>query len=424
MPRFNNLNDWLTWQEELHWSTIDLGLDRIRQVAENMGLSGLPFPVITVAGTNGKGSTVAMLDALLSAEGYCTGVYTSPFILEYNERIKIAGDFASDELICDAFETIDQARKNTSLTYFEFGTLAAVWLFVQHKVDVAILEVGMGGRLDAVNIWDAALAIITNVDIDHVQWLGSDREKIAIEKSGIMRGNSPAICGDPSPPSSIATEARRIGATLFQLNTDFFFDVSKSLWHWKGWDVEYKNLPRPALSGDFQFQNAATTIAGLNAIKKRLPVSEASMQKGLGSVHLPGRLEIIQRQPDVIVDVAHNPHAAKQLALWLHQNDIPGKTYTLFSMLADKDIKSVVTLLNAEITEWHIAPINDERGLKASQISEILQKSGINSAIKLYDTVTDAWKELQKRAAPQDRIIVFGSFFLVSELKYFLKNKP
>ena len=301
-----NLQEWLDWQETLHLSEIDLGLERISQVARQLDLLKPAFPIITVAGTNGKGSTVAFLDEILRAQGYSTGVYTSPHLIDYNERIQVNGAQASDKNIIQAFEAIDKARfsddDETSLTYFEFSTLAAMFCFIKQDVDVVILEVGLGGRLDAANLWDATLAIITSVAIDHIEWLGDDREIIAIEKSGIMRKSAPVICGDPSPPLAIKTEAKRIGAKLIQLGVDYKFDANDTAcemdnWMWK--DSEQKLcLSLPSMEGEFQLNNASSAIAGLDAIKARLPVTIDSINKGLTNASVTGRLQILRSSPE------------------------------------------------------------------------------------------------------------------------------
>lgn len=406
------LREWLDWQETLHLSSIDLGLDRIRVVAERLDLLSLPFPVITVAGTNGKGSTVAFLHAMLAAQGYKTGAYTTPHIVDYNERIAIAGEPLDDVSICRAFDKINQARGDISLTYFEFGTLAAVYCFVEQSVDIAILEVGLGGRLDAVNLWDADLALITTIDIDHVDWLGDDRELIGREKAGIMRRNKPVVCGEPSPPESISVVANERGAELLQYSRDYSFHVVKNSWSWQGLGVSYTNLPMPRLQGDYQLQNAAMVIAGLTRMKGLL-LDEKSIQQGLQLAYVAGRLQKLQDAPEILLDVAHNPQAAKQLAKYLQKNKIKGKTRAIFSILSDKDLEAVVLSLRSSVDEWHLVSLNDPRAIPVEQLKSQLVQLGLNVVSSYYDfeSVLNSVKSL---SSPNDRLVIFGSFLVVS----------
>ena len=415
-----NLAQWLSWQETLHLSEIDLGLDRIRKVAQKLNLLSPAFPIITVAGTNGKGSTVALFESIFKAQGYITGSYTSPHLIDYNERIKLASVNASDDLIVEAFEAIDEARCDISLTYFEFGTLASMFIFKQQKVDVAILEVGLGGRLDASNLWDTSLAIITNIGIDHVDWLGDNREVIAIEKAGIMRKDIPAICGDLNPPNNIANEAKRIGAKLYQINSTFFYEVNnQTTWTWTGFDKTYE-LPFPNLSGDFQVNNAATVIAGLKAIEKILPVKEIAIKQGLLNVSLIGRLQTIHNEPEWLIDVAHNPHAAKQLAKHIQNNPVVGKNIALFSMLNDKDIKKVIEIMNIQIDEWHLVELEGTRSTPLNELKVLIAQQNnsndSNKIIKTHRSFFEAGKSLKSSSNLQDRVVAFGSFLVVSEV--------
>lgn len=417
------LQQWLSWQEKLHLSEIDLGLERIYKVAKNLDLLSPPFPIITVAGTNGKGSSVAMLDAILTVEGYKTGSYTSPHLVNYNERIKLSNLNASDELIIKAFEKIDNARAGISLTYFEFSTLAAMLIFTQEKVDVAILEVGLGGRLDAANLWDASLALITSIDIDHVDWLGDNREIIAIEKSGIMRKNTPVICGDPNPPKTISTEAQRIGARLSQLNKDFSFSrEQEKQWSWTNNDIRY-TLPYPSLKGDFQLNNAATVIAGLTALTSTVEVSKKAIEEGLINVTAQGRLQVISASPEWLIDVAHNPHAAEQLAKFLKQNPISGKTYAIFSMLQDKDINRVLSFMDKHIDEWHIIGLKGSRALTINELKQQITRHNPQGDIMQHSNVFDACQSLNNITNSKDRVVAFGSFLVVSDVITHFKNK-
>jgi len=431
-----SLSEWLEWQETFHLSEIDLGLERIGKVAKQLTILNPNIPIITIAGTNGKGSSVAILESILRAQGYKTGAYTSPHLLRYNERIAINNIPANDAQIINAFEKINLARGDISLTYFEFGTLAAMLCFIEQKVDVIILEVGLGGRLDASNLWDATLAIITGIAIDHVAWLGNNREKISIEKSGIMRQQQPIISGDPNPPDSIKAEARRIGAKLYQFDSDFFYTkVKDNQWQWKGWEPSWNNqqtitLPLPALEGEFQLNNAANVIAGLLTIKEQLPVSQSALADGLKKVSLTGRMQIIHKKPEWLVDVAHNPQSAEQLATYLKNNPVKGKTHAIFSMLGDKDIKKVVTLMDKHIDTWHITELEGSRGLKTSEISTILSKTlnnivnkkikkpmnnqSSNADIFCYNDFKSIYQHLKKSTKNEDRVVAFGSFLVVS----------
>ena len=419
-----SLQDWLAWQEKLHLSEIDLGLTRIREVADNLDLLAPDFPIITVAGTNGKGSTVAILDAILRAQGYKVGNFTSPHLLEYNERIKIDGENVSDEQIISAFEKIDSARKKTSLTYFEFGTLAAMQCFYDENIEVAILEVGLGGRLDAANLWDTSLALITSIAVDHVDWLGDDREVIGVEKSGIMRKNAPVVCGDPKPPKSIESEAKRIGANILQLNKDFSYkpDTKQKSWSFVINDMSNKshktilNLPKPNLSGQFQLNNAATAIAGLKLISGLLPVSQKSIESGLSTVTVLGRLQVINQKPQWLVDVAHNPHSAKALAEHLNSESIKGKTIAIFSMLKDKDIEQVLSLLNNNIDEWHIVALEGSRGITLEDLESKIMQLAITGKVISHGSFEDAYLSLKKYAKSEDRVVAFGSFLVVSHI--------
>ena len=439
------LEDWLLWQESLHLSEIDLGLDRIGKVAKKLDLLSPSFPIITVAGTNGKGSTVAFLDSILRAEGYKTGAYTSPHLINYNERILLNGEQANDATIIQAFEAIDEARRtikddtgelvDISLTYFEFSTLAAMFIYQQQNVDVAVIEVGLGGRLDAANLWDASLAIITSIGVDHIDWLGDDRDIIAIEKSGIMRKDTPAICGDTNPPNTIATEAKRIGAQLQQINSEFSFIPTNALskgktnksWQWKNQEVTL-DLQLPIMPGEFQLNNAASAIAGLFSIKSLLPVSLNAINTGLKNAQVIGRLQVIQTQPEWLIDVAHNPHAAKQLAKYIQENPVNGKTYALFSMLRDKDINEVLNLMDSVIDEWHIVATKGSRGLSLEELKQYFNQQNIKknternlqlntlTQVISYDSFSDACDALKNMTKDEDRVVAFGSFLVISEI--------
>jgi dihydrofolate synthase/folylpolyglutamate synthase len=407
------LHDWLSWQESLHLSAIDLGLDRIRIVAERLNLLSPSFKIFTVAGTNGKGSTVAMLDSILRAEGYVTGVYTSPHIIRYNERIQVNGSQASDEWICQVFTEIDQARGDISLTYFEFGTLAALLIFQQQGIDVAVLEVGLGGRLDAANLWDADIAVITSIGIDHVAWLGNDREKIGFEKAGIMRSEKPVICGDPEPPASIAEHAASTHARLIQYGQHYQWKKGLDSWSWQYQGLQYQQLPLPSLRGDIQLQNAATALTALAV--SGLNISEKALRKGLKNIVLMGRLQKVQDEPEVLLDVAHNAHAAKELAIYLRNHKKQGKTRAVFSILADKNIEDVTPYLKDVVDEWYVSAVNDTRAMSTHSIIEALQKTGCTVAGS-YTTIDKAMDQALKHSLAKDRVVIFGSFLVISEV--------
>lgn len=442
------LEDWLSWQETLHLSEIDLGLERIGKVAKNLNLLKPSFPIITVAGTNGKGSTVAFLDAILRAEGYKTGAFTSPHLLNYNERIVLNGKQATDDIIIEAFSEIDKARRSikndegsiedVSLTYFEFSALAAMLIYQKQNVDVAIIEVGLGGRLDAANLWDTSLAIITSIGVDHIDWLGDDRDIIAVEKSGIMRNGVPVISGDNNPPITIASEAKRIGARLQQINENFSYALvdhkKNNTWLLKNNENSYE-LETPAMPGEFQLNNAATAITGLFSIQPILPVSIDSINKGLKSARVSGRLEILRTNPEWLIDVAHNPHAAKELAKYIQQNPVKGKTYALFSMLRDKDVNNVLEIMHGVIDEWHIVATEGSRGLGLSELKQhfsqfsqlpadkktkekVEQSESVNTLNKVtsYATFKEACDALKNIAKDKDRVVAFGSFLVISEI--------
>ncbi|RTZ66054.1 MAG: bifunctional tetrahydrofolate synthase/dihydrofolate synthase [Aquificaceae bacterium] len=415
-----NLSAWLAWQETLHLSSIDLGLTRVRQVAKNLDLLNLPFPVISVAGTNGKGSSTAMLQSIYQQAGYKTGVYTSPHLLRYNERIAINNEYATDDAVCSAFEKINTARKETSLTYFEFATLAAVVLFVEEAIDIAIFEVGLGGRLDAVNLWDADIALITSIAIDHESWLGNNREDIAIEKAGIMRQGNPVICGDKNPPTTIASEAQRIGAQLVQRNKDFSLTLPKASDKQWFWHNEQQNqtlaLPLPNLKGVFQLDNAANVVAVIQYLQHKVSVSLDAIQQGLQTTTLIGRLQLISSCPELLLDVAHNPHAAEQLALYLKTHPVQGKTVALFSVLVDKDLEGIVGPFTSLIDEWHIVNIEGERGQSAEDIKSKLEKISSKYTITLHNNFKKPTQELKNTLNCEDRVVAFGSFLVVSKV--------
>jgi len=414
------LAQWLEWQESLHLSSIDLGLDRVGSVAAKMALTQLSMPVITIAGTNGKGSSVAILDSLYRAASYKTGCYTSPHLMRYNERICIGGSQASDTDLCEAFEAIDTARGDISLTYFEFGTLAAAYLFRKHQVDVAIFEVGLGGRLDAVNLWDADIALITNIDIDHIDWLGDDREQIGVEKAGIMRKGRTVICGDPNPTDSMQSEALRIGATLLQQGVDFSWrkqtdtPTDPSIWVYQNGQDELINYPIPSLRGSFQLNNAAAVITLAKHFHKTLPVSDTQISQGLKRAAVLGRLQKLADSPEILVDVAHNPQSSAALGSYLTNNPIQGQTVALFSALVDKDLKGIVDPLIDCFDDWQIVQLEGPRSYQNKHLVSELKALGIQKSLKTHTNFKTALESLQNDLKSQDRVVAFGSFLVVS----------
>jgi dihydrofolate synthase/folylpolyglutamate synthase len=408
-----SLADWLARLERLHPSTIELGLDRVKRIKDAMGLAPT-FPLIVVGGTNGKGSTCAYLEAVLGAAGYKAGLYTSPHLLRYNERVRIAGQESSDADLVRAFERIDAARGDTSLTYFEFGTLGAMAQFIDAGVDVAILEVGLGGRLDAVNVFDAEVAIVTSVDLDHMDYLGDTREQIGFEKAGIYRAGRPAICADPAPPVSLLEHARQIGADLRCVERDFSAQREGDQWTYRGQSVAWPALPLPAMAGAFQLRNAAAALAALEAVRDRLPVSEAAIRQGLVQARAAGRFQRIARAPDVILDVAHNPEAARALAATLREQPVAGRTLAVVGMLADKDAAGVFAALKGEIDAWWTCTPDSPRAQDAAALAAALHAHAGSAPISVQTDVNTALAEAQSAAREGDRILVFGSFYTVA----------
>ena len=408
------LEDWLSHLERLHPKTIELGLDRVRAVKDRLHLTPT-FPVILVGGTNGKGSTCAMLEAMLLAAGYRVGLYTSPHLIRYNERVRIDGRMASDAALCDAFEAVEGARGETALTYFEFGTLAAMWQFTQAKIEVAILEVGLGGRLDAVNVFEPDVAIVTTIDLDHMDYLGDTREKIGFEKAGIFRASKPALCADADPPASLIQHAAKIGASLLRINQDFKIVREDASWTYSGPGGVRAALPYPAMRGAHQLANAAVAIAALDCLRERLPLAQAHIRTGLLSARLPGRFQVLPGKPPVILDVAHNPQAARILSENLRAQYVSGKTIAVFGMLRDKDMAGVIASLKDHIDEWYIGGLAGPRGASGETLALILGEAGI-TAIHTHPNIAQAYAAACRQAGENDRICAFGSFYTVAEV--------
>jgi dihydrofolate synthase / folylpolyglutamate synthase len=416
------LDAWLNYLEALHPSSIDMGLDRVRAVADRLSL-GSPAIKIVVGGTNGKGSTCAMLESILLAAGYKVGLYTSPHLIRFNERARVNGDIVSDDALIAQFEVVEQARQGISLTYFEFATLAVLLLFAQSNLDVMVLEVGLGGRLDAVNIVDADCSIVTSVDIDHVDWLGETREKIGFEKAHIFRSGRPAIVSDPSPPQSLLDYARQIDSDLWLFGRDFNYSGDRQQWAFGGREQRRNALAYPALRGANQLLNASAALAALESLRDRLAVPQQAVRQGLLQASLPGRFQILPGQPTIIMDVAHNPHAAAVLEKNLGNMGFHPYTYAVFGMLADKDISAVVRHMAPRIDHWFCAALPGPRGLSAEatqdKVSEILAENSANAPkdvqISSYKSVKDAFVAARSKSNLDDRIVVFGSFLTVAE---------
>lgn len=412
-----SLQTWIDWLLSNHSEEIDLGLDRVRQVAKKMGLLKLSPYVISVAGTNGKGSSVAMLSAIYQAAGYQVGCYTSPHILTFNERFQINGQMVSDVDITRAFFEIETARKQTNgikLTYFEFSTLAALVIFARQTLDIVILEVGLGGRLDAVNIIDADASLITAIDIDHVEWLGDNREKIGFEKAGIMRKNQLSICSDPNTPSSIKEFAKYQEVDFYQLNKDYSLKIKDASWNFIAANTRfhsYETLPFPNLQGEFQIQNAAGVIALIQAGKHI--VTQRHIVDGLQNISHAGRLQSFEvNQNNWLADVAHNVQSMAVLAEYLEQQNFKG--IAIFSVLDDKDYLNMIAKISAFVTVWYIADLSVPRASSLKSIKNMLLDSGVeSSSIKSFMSIAEATEyALQQN---NENVLVSGSFFTVAE---------
>ena len=411
---FHQLEDWLAHLECLHPKTIELGLDRVRAVQTKLKLFPT-FPIIMVGGTNGKGSTCAMLEATLLAAGYRVGCYTSPHLIRYNERVRIDGRMLDDSALCAGFAAVEAARGDIALTYFEYGTLAAVWSFTQTQLDVAILEVGLGGRLDAVNVFAPDVAIVTSVDLDHQDYLGDTRELIGFEKAGIFRANRAAICADADPPASLLQQAADCGARLRRIGHDFSLQRAAESWTYCGPSGPRPALPYPTMRGAQQVTNAAAAIAALECLREVLPISQAHLRSGLHSARLPGRFQVLLGKPMVILDVAHNPQAARVLADNLRSQFVSGKTLAVFGMLQDKDIAAVIDALRDQIDGWCVGSLSGARGAGAALLAGLLQERKLN-LLHIAPDIAQAYSFACREAGEDDRICVFGSFHTVAEV--------
>ena len=424
-----NLEEWLAYQQQVHARGIDMGLERVHEVWRRMGARRPAPAVITVGGTNGKGSTVAFLEAMLRAGGMRVGAYTSPHILRYNERVRVDGGEADDAALIDAFERVEAARGDITLTYFEFGTLAAFDIFAHANIDVALLEVGLGGRLDAVNIVDADCAVVVTVDLDHMEYLGPDREAIGREKAGIFRAGRSAIVGETDPPQSLLAHAHAIGAHIDVLGRDFGWEPQIDALTWWHRDPAQSRYVAPregarsavtlhgelALEGAFQYRNAATAIAALHALDERVSWDARALGKSESNRMLAGRLQHLSDHPDLVVDVGHNPQAARELARWLDRHPVEGITCAVFGALKDKDVEGVVAALGARIDRWYLAGLDDEspRGETIARLAERVRTTLPEAVSSEHPDIPAALAAARAEASPDDRILAFGSFHVV-----------
>ncbi len=408
------LERWLRYIESVHFRSIDLALDRVSTVMLRVLPNGPGFCSISVAGTNGKGSAVEVLTSILRQTGVRVGTYTSPHLVNYTERIRIDGHEVDEKELCAAFARIEEERRETPLTYFEFGTLAALVIFEERGIDVAVLEVGMGGRLDAVNAVDAGAALITSISIDHEHWLGKDRHSIAIEKAAIFRPNKPAVCADPDPPAAIREHANSIGADFYQLGRDYDMIESGSGWQWSGPKGRFGSLRLP-MEGKFQANNVAGALMVLTCIDQIVQINQEQICKGLSSLRLRGRFEIMEGPPQIVLDVAHNMAAIRVLYENLKKHVCPGRTFAVCGMLKDKPARAIGELLNPLIDEWHVGTIHDPRGRSAEELAVEISATS-SSPVSSHDSVLSAFRAARCAANSTDRVLVFGSFHTVGDI--------
>jgi dihydrofolate synthase / folylpolyglutamate synthase len=431
---FPTLDAWLAHLESAHPVGIDMGLERIGKVKAALQLS-FACPVVTVGGTNGKGSTCAILESILLRAGYHVGCHTSPHLLEFNERARIDGLNATDAELLPHFEAVEAARKSlpepVSLTYFEFTTLAILHLFASRGLDAVILEVGLGGRLDAVNVIDTDCAIITSIDIDHTEYLGDTREKIAFEKAGIFRAGKPAICADPAAPQTLVDHAQTLGAELWLFGRDFRYEgqagSERQQWSYIGRTMRRSALAYPALRGANQLLNTSAALAALEALRGRLPVSAQDVRLGLANVELPGRFQVLPGRPTIVLDVAHNPHAAAVLAQNLGSMGFYRYTYAVFGAMRDKDIARIVGYLKGEIDHWCVTTLPTGRAATADMLEDELRRAGVtdgpDSSVRHFATPAEAFQDATSRATDDDRILIFGSFLTVAGVMAYRKSR-
>ena len=429
--RFCSLNEWLAWQESLHSKEIDLGLERVAKVARDLfPLTDMPA-VVTVAGTNGKGSVSNIISSIYHQAGYKVGLFTSPHLIHYNERIRINGFPVSDEEICASFDRIDKARNDISLTYFEFGTLAALDIFYRKALDVVILEVGLGGRLDAVNIVDPDVAVITSIDLDHQSWLGNDRESIAKEKLGICRPNTPLVVGELSPPKAIESHCIEHKVPLYRIRHEFAYQSQRleqesqlRQWQWLDKEEKLNALPVPKLNGEHQLINSSVAIMATRLLQKDLPVSLSEIRKGLLSVNLEGRVQHIQDgDRHIVIDVAHNPQSAQALYDSLRTMNVMGRRIAILGMLKDKDVEQTIRPLLDLVDYWYLVDLPTSRGASASDLFEQLRSNGIaEKQIEQCANVSKAYSSYKSQSQADDLLVIFGSFITAADALTLLAN--
>jgi dihydrofolate synthase/folylpolyglutamate synthase len=410
---FEDLDAWLAWQSSLHPKDIELGLDRVAAVWARLGPKPLPFPVITVGGTNGKGSCVAMLETIYGAAGYHTACYTSPHLIRYNERIRLDGDAVADAPLCDAFERVERARREIALTYFEFGTLAALDLFVRAKPDVAILEVGLGGRLDAVNLLDADVSVVTSIGLDHTDWLGETLDEIAFEKAGIFRAGRPAVIGQQDAPPRLRREAEERGSQPLQLGREIVCEGAGAGWTWTSPSGERLALPDPAMRGPFQYDNAAAAIAAIWSLRERLPVPVNAIRAGLQRARLPGRFQVLPGNPTWILDVAHNGEAAQALAANLRAFACQGRLRAVLAVLSDKSPEAIVSPLLPYVSDWYLAQSDDPRAMAADVLGARLDGYVPSRSTAVLGDLDAALDAAEAASQAGDAVLVVGSFTTV-----------
>jgi dihydrofolate synthase/folylpolyglutamate synthase len=420
--RFSTLSEWLSWQEKLHPAAIDLSLDRVQRTLQQLRWRAPRCPVITVGGTNGKGSTVAMLRRILSAAGYRVGTFTSPHLIRYNERITVAEQEVSDASLVAAFERIDLARGSDTLTFFEFNALAALLVFETANLDVLVLEVGLGGRLDAVNVVDADIAMISSIALDHCDWLGNDIEAIGVEKAGILRDGQVAIFGAREMPVSIESAARERGSRLHRLGREFDWHRVGARWHWRSSNGRFDDLPLPGLQGAIQLDNAAAVLAALEALAPRLSVTRAAIDEGLSTVRLAGRFQIVELDAEWILDVAHNPAAAHTLAERLKDLDTRKPTIAVCGVLSDKDLNGILAPLKDSFDEWIAVGLSGPRASPVNQFAKTLRAAGLSVVASCPDVLSGC-ERASALAGARGRVVVFGSFMTVGPALQWLQSR-
>ena len=418
--RFDSLSEWLAWQQSLHPQTMDFDLRRIADVWARLGRPPVASAVISVAGTNGKGSCIAYLEAVYRHAGYRVGSYTSPHLYSYTERIRVQGVPIDPQVLCEVFAEVDRYRDTVSLTYFEFGTLAALLYFARQNLDVVLLEVGLGGRLDAVNIIDADCALITSVGLDHQQWLGQTREQIGYEKAGIFRAGRPAVCGESMPPDSVRQYARQLEVPLLIYGKHYQVQTDENGWHWIGaaaeFERDYYALPWPCLRGQHQLQNAAAAVAVAELNAARFPLSTAAIRQGVGAAQLHGRFEVLPGTPEVILDVAHNLQSARALAHNLSVHRYQGRSRAIFALMKDKDIDAILGEVWEQIDDWYLVALDDPRAMDLKSIQTHVRARKLHGELVEFGDAASACEYVRSNAGTGDRIVVFGSFVLVGEV--------